>query len=304
MKEAPNPIIILGTGRSFTSVITCMIGEHPDLIGLPETNIFSDPTIGDVLRRFERRASRFRRSGLLRTLAEFHSGAQTEKAVAEAEQFLLERLDWSYRDIASYLAELIAPRRIVEKSISTCRNEETLARVIDAWPRAHFIHVTRQPEAIVASMNKRIDSVIEGGNPKKGQRLQRWIETKGADNYYVRMTSLILEFMRTLAPGQGINLRGEDFLTDAPTYLRQICNWIGIDDSDASIRAMLHPEKNPFAHPGPEGAHMGFSSTFLKNPHYSGDPVVPPPMSIRADDPSLADDMRLLALLGNRLGYT
>ena len=301
MPKTPKQIVILGTGRSFTSVINCMIGQHPDMIGLPETNIFSDPTLGEVYDRFSQRGTARRRAGLLRTLAHFNDGEQTEASIDEAECFWLENEHWTSRQIADHLFKLIAPRGIVEKSISTCRDHSTLARVREAWPDAYYLHITRQPENIVKSMESRVTGARENGTSRRRQEMMK-VHSLG--EYYSRAIIGILKFMATLPPGQGMNLNGEDFLTDASFYCRQICEWTGLDASDTAIEAMLHPENNPFAHHGPSKAPGGMSRTFLDNPIYSGKPLTVAPLTIDLRDPAVPEDRRAMALLGHRLGYT
>lgn len=298
--EAPAPIVILGTGRSFSSVICSMIGQHPAMIGLPETNVFRDPTVGQVYDRFGRGAAAIRRSGMLRTLAEFHAGEQTEETIDEAEIFVIEHEDWTFVDMARYIRQIAAPRGIVEKSISTCRDRETLDRALQAWPDARFIHITRQPEAIVNSMKSRVDDAMDKG---KGKRVTKLLQSHSLDEYFTTYTSTILGFMAALPPGRGMNLHGENFLTDGRLYARQICEWAGLDASDAAVERMMHPEDSPFARKGPENARGGMSSTFLDNPQYSGKPVTVKPMSIDAGDAALEKDRRSMAVFGNRLGY-
>jgi hypothetical protein len=298
--DSPAPIIILGTGRSFTSVICSMIGQHPDMIGFPETNIFRDLTLGEVYDRFGKGGAIIRRSGLLRALAHYHHGSQTEETIDEAEIFVLEHEHWTFVESANYFRKLAAPKGIVEKSISTCRNIETLARVLEAWPDARFIHITRQPEAITKSMQSRVDDAVEKG---KGKRLTKMLQTRSFDQYFNVYTSTILGFMATLPPGRGMNLHGEDFLSDARLYARQICEWAGLDASDAAIERMMHPEDNPFAFKGPDNAKGGMSATFLENPQYSGKPMTVKPLSFGADDVALDPERRSMAIFGNRLGY-
>lgn len=303
MPDAPAPIVILGTGRSFTSVVSAMIGQHPAMIGLPETNIFRNQTLGELYSHvgtlLPGRGIKVLRSGLLRTLAHFHDGAQTDETIDAAEAFIEEHLDWTANELAAYLTKLAAPRGIVEKSISTVRDAETLARVREAWPNAFYIHITRQPESIVNSMKSRID----GAREAQRRRLERRMATHSLEKYFIHLTTTILEFMSTLPPGQGMNLHGESFLTDARLYSRQICQWAGLDASDAAIEAMMHPENNPFAFVGPDKAPWGMSNTFLEDPHFSGKPVTVKPLTIQADDATLDSEHRDMVLLGNRLGY-
>lgn len=298
--DAPVPIVILGTGRSFTSVINCMIGQHPAMIGLPETNIFRDETLGQLWDRFQSGINRLRRAGLLRTLAYLHDGAQTDDTIAAAESFIQSHRHWTYVQAARHITELAAPRGIVEKSISSCREITTLKRVREAWPNARFLHITRHPEAIVQSMESRIDRAVEKG---KGKRLLRMTDHYSPSDYYNVFSSTILEFMATLPPGMGMNIRGEDFLTDARLYSRQICEWVGLSTDDAAIEAMMHPEQNPFAVIGPDAAKRGLSSSFLENPTYSGKPVAIKPMTLSLQDADLDESRRRMVILGNRLGY-
>ena len=298
--KTPQPIVILGTGRSFTSVINCMIGQHPQMIGLPETNIFRDDTLGAVYDRYSEGGNAWakRISGLLRTLAYFHDGEQTDETIDAAERFVLEHRDWSSTQIARYITKIAGPRGIVEKSISTCRDATGLALVHQAWPDAFYIHITRQPESIIQSMQSRIDGVGEGLRKRFGKIL----EEVNLDEYYVSLTSTILEFMATLPPGRAMNLHGEDFLNDARPYARQICEWTGLDTSDSAIEEMMHPERNPFATLGPAKAPRGMSKTFLENPTYSGKPVTPKPLTL-PNQPNLSTHQKTMVSLANRLGY-
>lgn len=298
--STPRPIVILGTGRSFTSVICCMIGQHPDMIGLPETNIFRDDTLGQVYERFGHGANARRRAGLLRTLAQLHDGAQTDATIDAAEKFILARADWTSTRIARYIRDTAAPRGIVEKSISTCREAATLARATEAWPDALYLHITRQPESIVNSMQSRVDGAFEKG---KGKRLGKILADHSLDEYYTRYTTTILQFMATLPQGRAMNLHGENFLTNAPLYAAQICQWAGLSTSPEIITAMLHPEASPFATRGPEKAQGGLSGSFLDNPTFSGKPVTVKPMSFSLNTPNLSPDRKTMATLGNRLGY-
>lgn len=299
MPKTPKQIVILANGRSFTSVISCMIGQHPDLVGLPETNIFLDPTLGEVSQRFGQRGAAFRRAGLLRTLAQFHDGAQTEETIDAAERFVLEHGDWTSDQVANYIVGLVAPRGIVEKSISTCRSPSTLARVREAWPDAFYLHITRQPESLVRSMASRLENI----SPAKRNMMRHRVQSQSLEDHVSRLTTTVLSFMATLPPGRGMNLHGENFLSDARLYARQICEWVGLDASVASIEAMLHPENNPFAHQGPSKAPGGMSKTFLENPTFSGQPVTVDPLTIDPHDPAIPPDRRTMALLGHRLGY-
>ena len=44
--ELPPPVFVLAPVRSFTSVVCAMIGQHPQMYGLPETNLLCHATVG------------------------------------------------------------------------------------------------------------------------------------------------------------------------------------------------------------------------------------------------------------------
>ena len=75
-----------------------------------------------------------------------------------------------------------------------------------------------------------------------------------------------MRFTDQLPPGQSMRLRGELLMEDPDTYLRQICNWLGIDDGTDAIEAMKHPENSPFACMGPPRARFGNNADYLLQP--------------------------------------
>src|SRR5204863_3758237 len=100
--------------RSYSSVVTTMIGQHPDLAGLPELKLFCGDTIGELeasLPQFWRdRGVTHRSPGLVRALAEFEFGGQTAQSLAAARAWLEDRLDWSGSDVLDVLLERLHPR--------------------------------------------------------------------------------------------------------------------------------------------------------------------------------------------------
>ena len=45
----PDPLVILSPARSFSSVVSTMIGEHPQLYGFPELHICTSDSLEDVI---------------------------------------------------------------------------------------------------------------------------------------------------------------------------------------------------------------------------------------------------------------
>jgi len=77
------PLFVLAPPRSFTSLISTMLGQHPRMYGFPELNLFMAETMDEFWRGTDgdgERKSTFwpvMRHGLLRTVAQLYAGEQT-----------------------------------------------------------------------------------------------------------------------------------------------------------------------------------------------------------------------------------
>jgi|ERR1043165_3828945 hypothetical protein len=82
-----SPLFILGVPRSFTSVVCAMLGQHPQMYGLPELHLFTSQTLEE--RKNVWAQSTFNiNHGLLRVIAELYFGKQTEETVIFARAWL------------------------------------------------------------------------------------------------------------------------------------------------------------------------------------------------------------------------
>ena len=63
----PDPLVILSPARSFSSVVSTMIGEHPQLYGFPELHICTSDSLEDLI-QWEARRGFLGPPGLLRLL--------------------------------------------------------------------------------------------------------------------------------------------------------------------------------------------------------------------------------------------
>src|SRR5947209_5720522 len=68
-----DPVLILCTPRSCSSVVCAMLGRHPQLYGFPELNLFVFDTVGELWRHSNTPgpAEGSYGTGLLRVIAEF-----------------------------------------------------------------------------------------------------------------------------------------------------------------------------------------------------------------------------------------
>ena len=257
----PPPGFIISCVRSYSSLVCGMIGQHPELYGLPEVNLAMadrvSATLGLLLTL--RPVSLH---GLYRTIAELEFGGQTDETIALASKWVDARRDWTSAELFHHIAVLVAPRALVEKSPSSVAFIRHLDRLLEAFPQARFLHLTRHPRPTCKS----IHTIVSSTDAKKGTNRA---EQTDAERMWTKMNANAFEFIEQLPVGQGMRIRGEDLLTDPDIYLRQICAWLGIRFSAEALDAMKHPELSPFAHIGPDTARFGNDPNYLNNPEFT-----------------------------------
>ena len=177
------PIFVLATARSYSSVVTTMIGQHPELAGLPELKLFCSRTIGELEASLPRfwieRGITHRSPGLVRAVAQLEFGGQDADRLARARAWLGERSDWSGADVLDVLLERLSPRRGVEKSPENVETDAALEELARAYPRARYLHLTRHPVATQRSLQEHYHRTIPGalmpGQPMSG--VAYWVAT-------------------------------------------------------------------------------------------------------------------------------
>lgn len=291
------PLFVVAPARSHTSVITTMIGLHPELCGFPELALFRRETVGDLLSDppgwggipTERRLA-----GLLRAIAEHHDGRQDAGTIGAAKEWLAERPGWRVEDVYDHLLSLVAPAIGVEKSPDNSAREDYFARLNEAYPRARFLHLTRHPVTTVRSMW----NVYHDKGFWKIPLEMLHMFCLGAWYFHHKR---LLEFGRTLPAHRYLMVRAEDVLSDPSAHLSGVAGWLGVDTGPAAIDAMCHPERSPYARLGPAGAVGGNDQKFLKDPALRP-PELPDGVEIPTDwvvDPWFhLEVLRLAAVLG------
>lgn len=252
----PEPLFILCPGRSFSSVVCAIIGQHPECYGLPELNLFLADTLGEAIDRQER-TGRTASPGLLRTLAQLHSGEQTEETVEEAKRWIRANRDLTGREVLDHFQDLVGPRILVDKSPANVIADETLQRLVDAYPNAFYLQLLRHPRSRGKSHHAATSKMLRFrllGN--KIDYEQTWTRT------HRRIHAALSD----LPMGHRLRIKGEEFLQDLRLYLPQICEWLGISTDPTAIDAMLRPEDSPYSRFGPPNARQGANGGFLESP--------------------------------------
>ncbi len=261
----PSPLFILGSPRSFTSVISTIIGQHPEAYGVPELNIFVTETLAQLVQRFQG-FRQFQIHGLMRTVAQLYAGEQTRESIEMAARWINRRLSYTTGELYRELAYHISPLRIVDKSPVYSARLESMYLIQQAFPDAYFLHLVRHPRTHCQSVMKLAqgmlavltNSIDYSTDPPILDPQFTWYKTQ----------QKIVAFLNTVPAHQQLRLRGEDVLNEPQIYLRQICEWTGLTWTETALAAMLRPQDSPFACFGPYGAHLGNDINFLKSPNY------------------------------------
>ncbi len=259
-----SPLFVLAPARSYTSVVTMMLGQHPDLVGLPELKLFSYPTIGELeasLPRFWReRGVTHRSPGLVRALAQFEFGDQNLDSLDRARAWLRERFHWSGADVLDTMLQRMSPRICVEKSPENVETDAALELLEASYPNARYLHLTRHPvstqQSIHEHLRRTVPELPQDDQPMSG--IAAWFATHRR----------IMLFAATLPNDRYLRVKAEDILNDLRPQLRAIAAWLRLRTDADAIDSMTHPELSPFAGFGPagSGATAGNDPAFLRDP--------------------------------------
>jgi sulfotransferase family protein len=307
-------LVILAPPRSFTTIVSAMLGQHPQLYGLPELHLFSAETLGEWWGLCSQ-ASYNMDHGLLRVTSQLFFGSQTEKTVRRAGGWLRRRSHLTTGALLELCAENIHPRILVEKSPSVVYRPEFLRRLYRMFPNAKFIHLVRHPRAQGKSVMKYLQSRQKLGpvpashwllhlagypslSSREAEAMDPISDLDPQRSWYA-LNMNICEFLEAVPVQQKLRIRGEDLLSDPDRVLSQIASWTGITTDSKAIAEMKHPERSPYSRLGPPGAQFGNDRNFLNDPFFRPQAIKPEnlddPLGWRADGAGFWPEVRDLA---------
>jgi hypothetical protein len=275
----PPPLFILGPPRSFTSLACAMLGQHPQLYGLPETHLFPFETLGARAQVAEAAAFPMAH-GLLRAVAQLYFGGQTRRTVRAAQRWLTARSSLTPDFLFKLLADKVFPRVLVDKSPSSVDRREILDRIRGWFPTARFIHLVRHPRGHGKSVIKYLHERAKYGSIPPSHwllRISSYPPPGGGEDIpeaprldpqygWYTLHRNIAGFLDSIPADRWKRVRGEDLLTCPDRGLGEIAAWMGIRSDVDAIERMKHPEHSPYAFLGPRGARYGNDAFFLKDP--------------------------------------
>ena len=239
---------MLNNPRSFSSVTCGMIGQHPELYGMPELSLFLEDTISDLMTNIW---SPGYLAGLVRALAQLAHGNQETESCLLTWQWLFNNREMSTLSVFNIIQNL-AKKRVIEKSPTYVYNINNLYRLPED---AVFIHLVRHPATYKESLDEYF-AFNKLPNDDPNYVLNSWVTNENN----------IETFLNDIPDERKMLLKGEDVVSNPKVYLKKVCNFLQIDDNEDCIKAMMHPENSPFACKGNKWASYGNDIFFCERP--------------------------------------
>ncbi|HTC29546.1 MAG TPA: sulfotransferase [Candidatus Acidoferrum sp.] len=273
----PPPVLILSPGRSFSTVVSAMLGRHPSLCALPETCLLARESMAEYTRDLN--AGLFD-VGLIYAVQELIFGEQSENAQRKVSEWLAARRNESTLSVFDELRRQALPRIIVEKSpamTTTLANLERIDRSFEG--RARYIHLTRHPLSYGTSLLDTLRSRLDSFPPIVTLRALQHpdslffdamdMETGIVDpqRCWLRRHTTIDSFVSRIDPDRHIRVRGEDFVNAPDRTLEHVTAWLRLPTDAKSLDDMLHPEHWGFSNPRATGNGIAGDRKFFANPN-------------------------------------
>jgi len=318
-RAPPNLLILLAPPRSFTTILSAMLGQHPQMYGLPEVHLLVARTMEEWWGLCSE-ATFNMDHGLLRVVAQLIFGEQTEYTVKQAVGWLRRRTHCSTAELLEMLSHQVHPRILVDKSPSVVYRPEFLRHIFAVFPQARFIHLLRHPRGHGESVMKYLHARRQMGPVPTSHWLLQLAgypsmslvesdvikpssELDPQRAWYV-LNMNICDFLRSVPTHQQLQIRGEDVLRNPDQELVRIAGWLGLRADNGAISEMKHPERSPYASYGPPGAYFGNDRNFLRDPVLHSEAARPTtlegPLSWRHDRAGFLPQVRQLA---EQFGY-
>jgi hypothetical protein len=280
-------LFILAPPRSFSWKFCAALGQHPQMYGLPEMHLLPAQTVGEWWNLCAT-ATYSMSDGVLRAVAQIVFGQQSESAVKSASGWLRRRSHFATGMVFEVLAEHSGGRILIDKSPSTVYSIAWMQRAFRMFPEARFLHLVRHPKAHCASVAEAMKELRSAGpvperhwlfeladfrNALPSERTALGSAEPNPQRGWFALNCNICDFLDTISPEQHMRVQAEEYIAAPEKTLKGIIQWMGLSTNVESLAAMRHPERSPFARPGPINARFGHDGLYLNTPSLSAPPA-------------------------------
>jgi len=251
------PIFILSSPRSYSSVISSMIGQHSELFGFPEINLILADDIQSYIALMKEQRLNLK-DGDLRSIAYIFFGDQSFNSIKKASDFLIQYPDMKTKDVLKSFHEKIHPKRLVTKSPLYASDLNYLKKLP---PDAFFIHLLRNP----LTQNRSLENYLRLLDLNPANHLY----TAHLENRYkgwINEQQNIEIFLQKIPSNKKMRVYSESIMQEPKEAMKGLCHFLNVSDDEENIEQMLHPEKSIFASVANETARFGNDPKFLMHP--------------------------------------
>lgn len=213
MNSLKKPIFIIGSPRSGTTLLQCILSAHSHLFSLPETHFFSE-----VMRRISKPADR--KLAMKEIQFAFEVLSQTGVVDKKSLRKFLRICDeesTTGKQIFEYIVECYRPDEDINKSFrlveKTPMHAMFIKEIKKIYPDAKFIHIVRDPRDVISS-RLALPTTHSKWLPK-----------------YVRNWNLVMqsvEAAQNFMPYAILTIRYEDLVSYPTRILNRICQFLGL----------------------------------------------------------------------------